>query len=181
MRNSKTIVLISCLFGISIQASFAQDKTQSKTEPQSVYEASTTAPEMVQIKSLNSQQFSKHAIDLCEKFGLDGPKEISKQEDRDLLLKKLSELRKEKFKELCDPIIRENEVEKTRVQNEMKMLTEIVNKFPELNDAAKTIIKLTPAETKLSSPQHYNLVAPGDCIEHVREEIEKEHGPMYTK
>lgn len=108
--------------------------------PNSVYQASTRAPEMVHIKSLTKCEYSKFATDICEKYGLDGPKEISNEEDRAVLLNKLKDLRKEKFKELSDPKVREDAEAKKHVQDRLKSLTWEINFFPNLitNKVAKT-------------------------------------------
>lgn len=109
------------------QSALAEE--QSKQQ-QSVYDASTTAPETVQIKSLNKEEFSEYAAEICEKYGFDGPKEVTTEDDRVKLLNKLRTLRKEKFKELSDPKVRENEADKKQVLDQMKSLTDEIKSFP---------------------------------------------------
>ncbi len=124
-------VVVALILGLVGQGVLAQEEKQ-QNHTKNVYDASTDAPEAVQIKSLSKKDFSKYACDVCEKYGFDGPKEISCEEDRVNLLNKLRDLRKEKFKQLSDPKVRADEAAKKKVQDEMKSLTDEIKYFPNL-------------------------------------------------
>lgn len=134
MRYGKIPISLAMFCVCSSQGVFAEESkpTESKPKEQSVYEASTTAPETVQIKSLSKTEFSKFAVGICEKYGFDGPNEISAETDRINLLNKLRDLRKEKFKQLSDPKVRQDKAAKKKVQDEMKTLTDEIENFPNL-------------------------------------------------
>lgn len=103
----------------------------------SVYDASTDSVETPEVKTLNADDFSAYAVEICKKYEIEGPKQVNGPNDQTELFQKLSEFRKLLFTRLCDPEVRKNAPLKEKLQLQMKDLTEDIRVFPELEGFGK--------------------------------------------
>ncbi len=156
---------------------------EEQTKPISVYEASTVASELPVTRTLSLEEFSTYAGEMCKKYGLEGPTEISSPSDRTQLYSEMSAARKVLFKQLCDPKIREDAAAKEKVQAQMKSLSQDLSYFPNL--AGFGTVDIQP-RLKERIQDLRQLAAPGlqnnlsDSIPTVRDQIKQKHGKYYV-
>jgi hypothetical protein len=122
---------------------------EEQPKPVSVYDASTVAAEMPEVKSLTVDEFSSYATEICKKYEFEGPKQVNNSADQTELYQKLSEARKLLFTRLCDPEVRKDSALKEKLQSQMKSLTEDIRSFPELAGFSKVVVPLSLKQKKL--------------------------------
>lgn len=193
-RNSKVVKLragsirIFCLVILLTLSPVGTLAQEERSEPISVYDASTVTAEKPEVKSLTFEEFSAYATEICKKYEFDGPKQVNNSTDQTELYQKLTEARKVLFTRLCDPEVRKDLVLKEKLQSQMKSLTEDIRSFPELAGFGKVVVPPTHKEriqaSKETPPRQ--LVPPGlftnrsDSISTVRDQIKKKHGKYYV-
>ncbi len=164
MHLSVGLIRIFCLIFLVTLAPLGGLAQEEQPKPISVYDASTVAAEMPEVKSLTAEEFSAYAAEICKIYEFDGPKQVNNSTDQTELYQKLSEARKLLFTRLCDPEVRRDSALKEKLQSQMKSLTQDIRSFPELAGYGKVVVHPTHKEKAQAAKETQSRSLPGDGL-----------------